>query len=335
MVAPQSQRPGRWQEWHADQTPLRLGVSACLLGQKVRFDGGHARNRFVDDVLGTWIEWVPVCPEVEMGMSIPRPTIRLVEDEKGLRLVAPKTGEDFTAGMAEYAKRRVDELDAEGLDGYVLKKSSPSCGMERLRVYDAESGGVRRRNGVGMFAARLLEACPHLPVEEEGRLNDAELRENFIERIFVRNRWRNFTAQGLDRGRLVEFHTAHKLLLWSHNEAGMRRMGRLLGDAGKGKDAALFVAYEEELHTTMRSRTTRKHHVNVLQHAAGYLKNVLDPRDKREIQSALEDFRQGWLPLIVPVTLLRFNIRKYDVDYLLGQLYFDPHPKELLLRNHV
>ena len=186
-----------------------------------------------------------------------------------------------------------------------------------------------------MFTHALQERCPHLPLEEEGRLNDAKLRENFIERIFVRNRWRHFLSQSANRGRLVEFHTAHKLLLWSHNEAGMRRMGRLLGDAKKGKDQALLEAYAEELHATMWHRTTIKRHVNVLQHAAGYLKKILDPRDKAEVATAIEDYRRGWLPLIVPITLLRFLIAKHDVEYLRGQLYFEPHPKELLLRIHV
>lgn len=324
---------GAWSVWHGPEAPLRLGVSSCLLGETVRFDGGHARNRFVLDVLGQWFEWVPVCPEVEIGMGIPRPTIRLVGGGEGVRLVAPSTQEDFTDRMNSYAEKRVKELLALDLDGYVLKKGSPSCGMERIRVYD--DNGVSRRDGVGLFAAVLLERWPQLPVEEEGRLNDAGLRENFIERVFCRNRWRRLVRRGLTRRRLVEFHTAHKLLLRSHNEAGYRRMGHLVGSAGKMPDRDLFASYEAELQHVMRTKATKKKHVNVLQHAMGYMKKLLSSYEKREILTAIEDYRSGLTPLVVPLTLLRFNIRRYDVGYLLGQLYFDPNPKELMLRNHV
>ena len=324
---------GGWKAWHDPAMRLRLGVSTCLLGENVRFDGGTARDRFVIDVLGRWFDWVPVCPEVEVGMGVPRPTIRLFEDERGLRLVAPSTGEDFTRRMTAYARRRVRELQKTDLDGYILKKSSPSCGMERIRVYDDK--GVRRRDARGVFADELIERWPLLPVEEEGRLNDPELRENFIERIFCRNRWRSLVRRGLSRRRLVAFHTAHKLLLRSHNEAGYRRLGRLVGSAGRVSDRELFASYEDEMQHVMRTRATRKKHRNVLEHALGYLKKVLEPVEKKELLAAIDDYANGLTPLVVPLTLFRFNIRKHDIGYLQGQLYFDPHPKELMLRNHV
>jgi uncharacterized protein YbgA (DUF1722 family)/uncharacterized protein YbbK (DUF523 family) len=323
---------GSWKNWHADEMPLRLGVSSCLLGEKVRFDGGHARDRFVTDILGQWFEWVPVCPEVEIGMSTPRPTIRLVEESNGLHLVAPSTGEDFTARMKSYAQRRVEELRKLDLDGYVLKKSSPSCGFERIKVYKQEM--PLRRDERGMFVTRLVQDWPALPIEEDGRLNDPRLRENFIERVFSRNRWRVLVARGLTRRSLVEFHTAHKLLIRAHDELAYNRMGRLVGSAGSIDDGTLFANYELEFQRALTSKATVKQHVNVLQHAMGYLKTVLDPVEKREILAAIEDYRAGLLPLVVPLTLLRYNIRRHQVDYLAGQIYFDPHPRELMLRNH-
>jgi uncharacterized protein YbgA (DUF1722 family)/uncharacterized protein YbbK (DUF523 family) len=324
---------GSWNAWHDPEARMRLGVSTCLLGEEVRFDGGHARNRFVIDVLGNWFEWVPVCPEVEIGMGIPRPAIRLFHTGKNVRLIAPSSGEDFTDRMQRYSKKRVKELMRDDLDGYILKKGSPSCGMERIRIYDER--GVHRRDASGIYASALIDIWPHLPVEEEGRLNDAAIRENFIERVFCRNRWRTLEKLGLTRRRLVAFHTAHKLLLRSHNEAGYRRLGRLVASAGQIPDRELFAAYESELHRVMRTKANMKKHANVLQHAMGYMKKMLSSPEKREILTAIEDYAAGLIPLIVPLTLLRFNIRRYEVDYLAGQIYFNPHPKELMLRNHV
>ena len=323
---------GTWSEWHSPEQPLRLGVSTCLLGQNVRFDAGHARDRFVTDTLEKWFEFVPVCPEVEVGMGIPRPTIRLVDEGQGLRLVAPSTGEDFTERMQSYAEAKTGELKALDLDGFILKRGSPSCGMERIKAY--RNGMPLRRQDSGMFAAELMERWPGLPVEEEGRLNDVRLRENFIERVFCRNRWRALVHKGLNRRRLVEFHTAHKLLIRAHDEAAYRRLGHLVGSAGSTDDALLFEAYELEFHAALTTKATIKKHVNVLQHALGYLKGALTKEQKREVHGALEDYRSGLLPLVVLMTLLRYNIRVHEVDYLASQLYFDPHPKELMLRNH-
>ncbi|MFT5286077.1 MAG: hypothetical protein ACI8TQ_002245 [Planctomycetota bacterium] len=326
---------GYWRHWHDEDQPLRMGVSTCLLGEEVRFDGGHSRDRYVTDTLGRWFEYVSVCPEVEIDMGIPRPTIRLVDenDGEGMRLVAPSTGEDFTDRMAKYAKAKVGELMKQDLDGYILKKSSPSCGLERIRVY--RNKVPVRRNERGMFAAELTERWPALPVEEEGRLNDPLLRENFIERVFARNRWRNLVKRGLNRRSLVEFHTAHKLLLLAHNEAAYRRLGRLVGSAGTIPNKDLFEEYELEFQGALRTKASVKKHVNVLQHAFGHLKNILDPIEKRELLATIEDYRLGLLPLVVPLTLMRYNVRRHNVEYLAGQLYFDPHPKELMLRNHV
>jgi len=321
-----------WSRWHSPELPLRLGVSTCLLGEEVRYDRGHARDRFVTDTLSRWFEFVPVCPEMEIGMGAPRPAIRLVDEGQGTRLIAPSTGEDFTGRMTAFAEKKVHKLMKLDLDGYILKKGSPSCGMERIKTY--RNGMPFKKGGSGLFAAKLLELWPALPVEEEGRLNDPLLRENFIERAFCRNRWRGLVAGGLTRRSLVGFHTAHKLLLLAHNEAAYRRLGKLVGSAGTIEDAELFSRYEVEFQAALRTKATVRRHVNVLQHAQGHLKTLLSAREKREVLIAIQDFANGLLPLIVPVTLMRYNIRRHGVEYLLSQLYFEPHPKELMLRNH-
>jgi uncharacterized protein YbgA (DUF1722 family)/uncharacterized protein YbbK (DUF523 family) len=322
-----------WQAWHDEDDEIRLGVSSCLMGQKVRFDGGHKRDRYLVNVLGRWVTWVPVCPEIEIGMGIPRPTIRLVGTVERPSLVDPKNGEDFTERMQVYSEKRVGELIEQDLDGYVLKRKSPSCGMERVPVYG--KGGSPNHKGSGIYARVLMERWPHLPVEEEGRLNDPVLRENFIERVFCRNRWRRLVQQGLSRARLIEFHTAHKMVLRSHNEAGYRRLGRLLGSAGTIPDEQLYAEYEQEFHTTLATRSTRKRHTNVLYHVLGYLKRVLGPDEKQELVGLIQDYRNELVPLVVPVTLLRHHVHLHRIDYMRGQLYLEPHPKELMLRNRV
>jgi uncharacterized protein YbbK (DUF523 family)/uncharacterized protein YbgA (DUF1722 family) len=324
---------GAWRAWHAEAGKLRIGVSTCLLGEKVRYDGGHKRNDFLVDELGPYVEWVSVCPEVEAGMGIPRPTVRLVEVDGAVRMVAPSNGEDFTERMERFAGRRVNALEVGTLDGYVLKKDSPSCGMERVKLYGEH--GAKSKDGVGLYAKALLAAAPHLPIEEEGRLSDPVLRENWVERLFARQRWRALVAGGRTRGRLVAFWTAHKLLARAHDEAGYQRLGKLVGSAKKGGDRELYEHFERELFTTLAKRATNRKHTNVLQHAMGYLREHLDAGERAQLHSAIEDYHQGLLPLVVPITLLRFQIQKHAIEYLLGQLYFDPHPKELMLRNRV
>jgi uncharacterized protein YbgA (DUF1722 family) len=252
-------------------------------------------------------------------------------DGEALRMLAPRTGEDFTERMSAFAARRVEELRRSELDGYVLKKNSPSCGLARVKVHGI--GGPLRRDGVGLFAGALRSAWPHLPVEEEGRLSDPPLRENFVERIFCRNRWRAFLRQPT-RARLVEFWTAHKLLVRAHDEAAYRRLGRLVGTA-KQEGARLSERFEAEFFTALTKRATTKKHTNVLQHAMGYLREALDEGERRQLHALLADFAAGLVPLVVPVTLMRFQIEKHGLEYLAGQLYFEPHPKELMLRNHV
>jgi uncharacterized protein YbbK (DUF523 family)/uncharacterized protein YbgA (DUF1722 family) len=321
-----------WKNWQKSQEKIRIGISTCLLGEKVRYDGGHKRDHFAVDILSLWVEMIPVCPEVEIGMGIPRPTIRLEGDIDTPRLVEPKSGRDFTEKMQTYAKRRIKQLKKLDLDGYILKKSSPSCGMERVRVFNAK--GIPARKGRGIYAAALFELWPNLPIEEEGRLNDPGLRELFIERVFCRNRWRNLIKSGKKRGALVAFHTAHKLLIRAHNERAYQELGKIVALGKKIPIGEQFDRYEETFFQALQTKATIRRHFNNLQHMAGYLKRELDKEDKAELAKVLEDYKTEIVPLIVPLTLLRFLAKKHGISYLEEQLYLEPHPKELMLRNH-
>lgn len=314
--------------------PIRIGVSACLLGQGVRWDGGHQRDRFVADVLADFVEFVPVCPEVGSGLPTPRGTLRLVGDPAAPRLRFRESGVDHTDALEAFARGETRRLADLELCGFILKKDSPSCGMERVRVYHP-GGGSAVRTGVGLFARALLRSQPNLPVEEDGRLNDPVLRENFLERVFAYRRWLDLLAQGLTPGRLVAFHTAHKLLLLAHSPDHYRRLGLLVAGAKAMPRAQLRDAYASSLMQGLSLRATVGRHHNVLQHMAGYLRDRLDGAGRAELQQVLEDYRARLIPLIVPITLLRHHARVFAQDYLLGQLYLSPNPKELMLRNHV
>lgn len=315
-----------------DGPPLRLGISACLLGQQVRYDGGHKRDDFLTGLLARYVCWVPVCPEVELGLGTPRDSLRL-ERHDGLRLLTPKTGADLTERMESYARKRVQALEREDLCGYVLKKDSPSCGLERVKVY--AGAGSPTRTGRGLFAEALLQRFPHLPVEEEGRLNDPRLRENFIERVFSYRRLKSFFAGRFSLGGLVAFHTAHKLLVMAHAPEAYRSLGRLVAGASELPRAELRERYEAGLMQALAVPATPKRHANVLQHMQGYFSEQLSPAERQELLESIEDQRRGLVPLIVPITLVRHYVRRFEVEYLAGQVYLQPHPKELMLRNHV
>lgn len=313
--------------------PIRIGVSACLLGEKVRYDGGHKRDPYLVEIFGRYVEWVPVCPEVELGLGTPRETLRLVRMGEDIRLRMPKTGVDHTEDMRAYAVRRAAELAKEDLRGYILKKDSPSCGMERVRIFDAH--GVPSKSGRGLFAEALLQHFPNLPVEEEGRLNDPHLRENFIERVFAYARLRSLFSGPWKIGDLVAFHTAHKLLLMAHSPRAYQSLGRLVAEASSVPRGQLRDRYESEFMAALQEMATSKRQANVLQHMVGYFSKQLDSNSRQELQALLQDYQSGLVPLVVPLTLIRHYVRKYDVTYLHGQVYLDPHPKELMLRNHV
>jgi uncharacterized protein YbgA (DUF1722 family)/uncharacterized protein YbbK (DUF523 family) len=301
----------------------------------VRFDGGHKRNDFLTGTFANYVEFVPVCPELEAGFGTPREPMRLVRDsgDDAVRLVTVKTRIDLTQPLAQYSRRRVEELASEDLCGYVLKKDSPSCGMTRVKVYDANM--VPSKTGTGVFAEALTARFPFLPVEEEGRLADPQIRDNFVERVFAYRRLRDLFAGRWTVGTLVAFHTAHKLTLMAHSIKAYQELGRLVASAKGEPRAAVAAQYTEGFMTALAVIATARKHTNVLQHMAGYFKTLLDAGSRAELSAAIEDYRLGLVPLIVPITLLRHHVRQYDMAYLAGQVYLDPHPKELMLRNHV
>lgn len=319
--------------WLDPSHPIRIGVSSCLLGQKVRFDGGHKKDDFLVETFGAWVQWVPVCPEVEAGMGIPRESIRLLAADGEVRLVGSRSGSDWTERMQALARSRVEALADEGLSGYVLKKDSPSCGMQRVKVYRAE--GMPHRDGVGLYARALLERFPHLPVEEEGRLCDPRLRDNFVERVFAYHRLQRLFAERWTVGRLVAFHTAHKLQLMAHDPRVYAELGRLVAEAKRLPREQVRDGYTRSFMTGLKTIATPRRNANVLQHVLGYFKKLLPAADRQELLGLIEDYRRGLVPLVVPVTLIRHHVRRHAVAYLQGQVYLEPHPRELMLRNHV
>lgn len=313
---------------------IKLGISACLLGQNVRYDGGHQHDRFLTDTLGHFVTYVPVCPEVECGLPVPREAMRLVGTADSPRLVTISTKKDISGQMTSWASSRVLELESEDLCGFIFKSKSPSSGMARVKVYN-DQNGIPVHNGVGMFARAFMEHFSLLPCEEEGRLHDPGLRENFIERIFVYQRWREMIADDGLAGALVEFHTRHKLLIMSHSITHYREMGRLVAQGKALKTTEARVQYQTLLMQALALRATVKKHVNVLQHMMGYFKKVLSSDEKKELLKTIENYHHEQVPLIVPLTLINHYVRKYSEDYLAGQYYLNPHPLELKLRNHV
>ncbi len=319
----------------ADTGPeLRLGASSCLLGEEVRYNGGHKHDRFLTGILGTYVRFFPLCPEVEIGLGVPRPTIRLQGKVGDPRLVKPKSGDDLTDKMNDWSRSKMDEIASWNLHGYVLKKGSPSCGLFRVRVYN--DFGMPERDGRGLFAARLAERFPLLPVEEEGRLHDPPLRENFIERLFIHERWQSFQRLNPTPRGLVDFHTRHKLSLLAHSPEHYQQLGRLVADAGSLLWDHLTADYARIMAEALRKPASRGRHCNVLQHVMGFVRNDLDRICKAELLETIEDYRQGLVPLIVPVTLLKHHLRHHEApEWIRRQVYLTPYPKELMLRNHV
>jgi len=311
---------------------IKLGISACLLGEKVRYDGGHERDRFITDTLGNYAEFVAVCPEVEAGFGVPRETVQLEGDIGAPRLVTTRTKRDVTGKMLTWSRARVKELGKENLCGFIFKSRSPSSGMARVKVFNEK--GMPIQKGVGLFARVFMDHFPLIPVEDEGRLHDLRLRENFIESIFVLKRWRACLAKRKTRGALVQFHTKHKLLIMSHSVLHYRAMGKLVAEAKGRSLKVLFDKYQGLLIAALRLKTTVKKNANVLQHMMGYFKKNFSADEKQEFLEAFNLYRQGHVPLIVPVTLINHYVRKYDQPHLKEQIYLRPHPIELQLRNH-
>lgn len=318
----------------SSETPSRIpiGVSSCLLGQSVRYDGGHKRNAYLVDVLGEYFEYVPYCPEVAIGLGTPRPPIRLTGDPASPRAVGIKNPQlDVSDALRAYAGSVV--ADAPRLCGYLLKRGSPSCGMERVKVYDAN--GMPAGSASGLYAGVVMRLLPSLPVEEEGRLSDPVLRESFVTRVYVLDRWQRVSSGGMTPAKLVDFHTRHKYLLLSHSEVHYRQLGRLVADAGKREIEALSNEYFAGLMDGLKRRATRRRHSNVLQHIIGYLKRSIDAGDKAELAAVIDDYRNGTVPLIVPMKLIEHHFRRHPDEYIALQVYLNPHPAELGLRNYL
>jgi uncharacterized protein YbgA (DUF1722 family)/uncharacterized protein YbbK (DUF523 family) len=313
---------------------VKILVSACLLGEKVRYDGGHKRDLFLNETLGPFVEWVRVCPEADCGLPVPREAMRLVGDPVHPRLVTNRTGIDHTERMERWAAARLEELSRLDLCGYICKKDSPSSGMERVKVYGA-GDGIPARTGAGVFTRMFMERFPRIPVEEEGRLTDPVLREMFVERVFCLRRFRDLLARPLSRGALVDFHTDHKLLLLSHDRGHYEEMGRLVAGSKILPIGTLYRKYEEIFMAALAHKATPKKCADVLMHMIGHFKNMLSSDEKQELLDIIDQYRRRLVPLVVPVTLVRHSVRKYGVAYLARQVFLNPHSVELMLRNHV
>jgi len=312
---------------------VKIGISSCLLGEQVRYDGGHKLDHYLRDTLGQFVQWVPVCPETEAGLPVPREAMHLTGDPKAPRLVTRQTGVDHTELLWQWSRRKLAELEHQNLCGFVFKSRSPSSGMRGVKVYS--TSGLAVHKGVGIFAQAFMFRFPLIPVEDEGRLQDPGIRENFIERVFVYRRFIDLIQRGGGIGDLVSFHTEHKLLIMSHSTQHLRELGKLVSNAKKDHSEILYDQYFQALMNCLRLTATTKKHTNVLQHIAGYFKKQLATGDKAELQEVIMQYHMGLIPLIVPITLLKHYVKKYNDSYLRRQYYLSPHPLELMLRNHV
>lgn len=314
---------------HEEKIPI--GISSCLLGEAVRYNGGHQLDSYVDRTLGQFFSYRPFCPEVDIGLGVPRKPIRLIRRDDLIACVDIEDESlDYTRALSESADRQQPWF--EEICGYILKKASPSCGMERVKVYESAQP---RRDGVGIFAARLMELMPALPVEEEGRLGDPVLRENFVQRVYVMYRWKLLLAEGLTVGRLVDFHSRHKLILMSHCQNSYRELGRLVATVRRNNLADVAPDYIQRLMSALKKRASRGNQVNVLQHIQGYLKNGLDADDRAELTEAIANYHKGLVPLIVPITLLNHHFRRNPDEYIARSWYMRPYPAEMCLQNRI
>ncbi len=311
---------------------IKIGVSACLLGENVRYDGGHQWDRYLTQTLGRYFEWVPVCPEVEYGLPVPREPMRLVGDPVAPRLVTTRSGIDHTAGMKAWAEEKLLSLAKESLCGFIFKSKSPSSGMTAVKVYG--DAGIPSRQGIGIFAAAFMARFPLMPVEDDGRLHDPILRENFIERVFVSHRWQVMMGKEFKFKDLEIFHRDHKLLMMSHSTKHLTLLGRITANHENMPLSRAASEYRQILMAGLKLIATPKKQTNVLMHMLGYFKKHLTKDEKQELLEIIERYRQGALPLIVPVTMLAHYVRKFEESYLDGQIYLNPHPAELMLRNH-
>ncbi len=312
---------------------MKIGISSCLLGNEVRYNGNHASDPFVINTFAPYVDFIEVCPEVECGMPIPRETIDLYGEIDNPRLISNGAKIDFTMQMQKWVQKRLKELAHENLYAYIFKKNSPSCGLYDIRVYpDSEKSPLKA--GVGMFSRAFLEHFPTIPAEDEERLHDPDSREHFIEKIFIMQRWRQLMQKPASRHQLIDFHTRHKLIFLAHNQQHYRLMGKFIAKIAELELETAYLQYFTLMTTLLNFKTTPKKHVNVLMHMLGYFKKELSSAEKQEMLDLINRFSQGLLPLIVPITMFKHYIQKYKREYLANQHYVEPHPLELKLRNH-
>lgn len=305
----------------------QIGVSACLLGHAVRFDGGHKRNSFVEEALGRFVDLHSVCPEAELGLGIPRPAIQLRKFQQEIRLVYSRTPEkDLTEDMQQFSRQRIEQLHS--LDGFVFKKDSPSCGVFKVAVVD-DCSGQKQRNGEGVFAGEFRRKYPTVPVEEEGRLNDDALRENFMERVYAHFRWRQFMASDNPLKGFRTFHRNYKLMLMAKNTQQYRQLGALAAKVNRHNFDELSSQYLEKFMQVMASVASRGQHINVLMHIMGYLKKWVRPEDKAEMLRWFEHYRSRQVDRVTATVLLLHHFRNYPDDYIAQQYYLSPYPAEL------
>jgi len=312
---------------------IKIGISSCLLGNNVRYDGGHKWDRYVTDTLGVYFEWVPVCPEVEYGLPIPREAMHLVGNPATPRLVTIRTGVDHTDGMLRWADKKLKELENEKLCGFIFKSKSPSSGISGIKVYT--SSKMPSHKGTGIFGGAFMRQFPLIPVIDDGRLHDPPLRENFVERVFVYQRWKDFLKKSPSIKDLVAFHTEHKLLILSHSPKHLSVLGKLVADAKQIERKELFTRYMTLLMEGLQLIASVNKNTNVLMHIAGYFRKNLSPHDKQELLEIIDQYHRKYVPLIVPIVIINHYVRKFDEPYLKIQSYLNPHPLELMLRNHV
>ena len=314
------------------ETKPKIAISSCLVGHEVRFDGGHKQFRYATESLATYFDFIPLCPEVAIGLGIPRPTIRLMKRENDITEAVSNADRSlrYTKALIAYGRETAPSL--HGVSGYILKKDSPSCGMARVKVYQ-DNDGPPDRTGVGIYAKEIIEAHPNLPIEEEGRLNDTRLRENFLERVFLYHRWLRSMEGGVDSNALVKFHTVQKFAVLAHDEPAYRELGRIVAGVTTSDIEARCRDYISLLMGAMKVLTTPKKHANVLMHIMGFFKKSLTSEDKKELLRLIDAHREGLVPVIVPITLINYFRKRHPNAYVDGQTYLEPHPPELMLRN--
>jgi uncharacterized protein YbgA (DUF1722 family)/uncharacterized protein YbbK (DUF523 family) len=309
----------------------RLGISACLLGDPVRYNGGHKESRLCSHSLANHVDFVPLCPEVAIGLGIPREPIRLVGEPAAPRAMGgPQRKQDHTEALAEFGEIMAGQL--ADISGYIFMQKSPSCGLERVRVHQADghaiNGGSR-----GIFASAFCARHPDLPVEEDGRLHDPVLRENFLTRVYAHAQWQALCREGLTYKAIIAFHSRYKYQLMAHDPLQYKALGRLLGSLGEYPAQEIGPRYFSALMAALKKCATRGTHSNVLQHLSGYLKAHLSRAEKAELQRLIEQYRTGVIPLVVPITLLKHHFNGHPDRYIARQAYLQPHPEELSLRN--